>query len=120
MNYHKLSKEEILKELDTKETGLTNEEVKQRLIKYGENILPRKKKDSFLKIFFKQILNPLIILLIITVIFCFLIGETIDAIAISFIILLNISLGAFQEWKAGKNAEGLEVLIKDRDRKSVV
>lgn len=113
MDYHKLSKKEILKELNTKEEGLSSEEVNTRLLKYGENILPKKKKDTLLKIFFKQILNPLIILLIITVVFCFLIGETIDAVAILFIISLNISLGAIQEWKAGKNAESLENLIKD-------
>ena len=47
--------EEILKELDTKKEGLTREEAQKRLIENGKNILPKRKRDSILKLFFKDL-----------------------------------------------------------------
>ena len=106
--------EEILKKLNTTQEGLCNNEALFRLKKDGYNELPKKKNDSFLKIFFRQLLDPIVMLLIITVIFSFIIGEIIDAIAIIFIILIDLLMGTFQEWKAEKNAESLQNLMKDQ------
>jgi len=111
--YHNIDKEEIIKQLDSNYiTGLSNEEVDNRIKKYGKNTLPKKKRDSILKIFISEIMNPIIILLIITVIFSFLVNEVVDAVAIIFIILIDLILGTVQEWKAEKNADSLQQLIK--------
>ena len=88
--------EEILKKLNTTQEGLCNNEALFRLKKDGYNELPKKKNDSFLKIFFRQLLDPIVMLLIITVIFSFIIGEIIDAIAIIFIILIDLLMGTCQ------------------------
>ena len=45
------------------ETGLSEEEAKARLEKYGQNKLKEKKKDSWIKIFFSQMANPMIYVL---------------------------------------------------------
>lgn len=112
MNWYKKTKKEVLDELKTSTDGLNIKEVNNRLNKYGKNILPKKKNDSFIKIFFKQILDPIVILLIVTIIFSFVIGEVIDAIAIIFIVFVDLIVGTIQEWKASKDALALSKLIK--------
>ena len=104
--------DEIYNELSSSNKGITNEEAKKRLKKYGKNLLPKKKRDSFIKIFFKGILDPIVLLLVITIIFSIIIGEIVDAIAIGLIIFLDLLLGAIQEWKAEKNADSLSNIIK--------
>ncbi len=76
-----------------------------RLKRDGLNKLPKAKKDGLLKIFFKQFLSPLIYILIVTVILSFVIGETIDAIFVILVILIDACLSTFQEWRAGKQSE---------------
>jgi H+-transporting ATPase len=49
-NYKTMSVEEALKDLNTSlKTGLTEEEAKRRLEKYGPNEIPEKKKNPVLK-----------------------------------------------------------------------
>ncbi len=113
MNWHEMSKEEILDKYKTSvRKGLSDSEAKKRLTKYGFNILPKEKKDSIFVIFFRQLMDPIVLLLLVTVIFSLLIREYIDAIAIAFIILVDLVMGTLQEWKAEKNAEALSSIIK--------
>lgn len=110
--WHSTEIEEVFKILNSNEEGLTNEEVEKRLKKYGKNELPKKKNDSLLKIFFNQLLDPIVLLLVVAMIFSFIIKENIDAIAIAFIIGIDLLLGTYQEWKANKNVEALAKLIE--------
>lgn len=109
---HNKSVEEVLKELNTSYNGLSNLEAEERIEKYGRNVLPKKKKANFLLIFVKQLLDPIVILLVITVIFSLIIGEVIDAVAIIFIILVDLIMGTVQEFKAEKTAESLSKLVE--------
>ena len=109
---HFLTLNELYKKLNSSEKGLSISDAKERLLKYGKNELPKKKRDSFIKIFFKGILDPIVLLLVVTVIFSILAGEITDAIAIGFIIFFDLLLVAFQEWKAEKNADSLSDIIK--------
>jgi len=104
--------EDVLSKFDSSEEGLPEKEAEKRLEKYGKNELPKKKKDSVFKIFFRQMLDPIVILLIITIIFSLIINEVVDALAILFIVLVDLIIGTFQEWKAEKTAESLSNLIK--------
>ncbi len=109
--WHSRNVDDILIELNTSKEGLTSEEAKERLKKYGLNKLPKHKKESFLKTFAKQFINPLTFVLIVTVILSFAIGEVIDAFFIAIAILLDVLLGTFQEWKASKEADSLRELF---------
>lgn len=113
---HHIKLEEVYKKLNTTPNGLDSKEALKRLNKYGENILPKKKVDSFFKIFCGEILDPIVLLLVVTVVFSFIIGEIVDAIAIIFIILVDLFLGTFQEWKAEKNADSLSSIIKVKNK----
>ena len=111
--YYAMEKNEVIKELTSDyNIGLTDEEVSIRLKNYGKNSLPKKKKDSIFKIFFRQMVDPIVLLLIVTVIFSLIVNEIIDALAIVFIILIDLVMGTMQEWRAEKNADSLQSLIK--------
>ena len=112
-NYYELSSDEVIKKMKTNSNiGLSEKDVLVRQKKYGKNILPRKKNDSIIKIFFSGLLDPIVLLLIVTVVISFLIGEYIDGIVVFFIILLDLILGTIEEYHANKNADSVRNLIK--------
>ena len=114
--WHSTAKEEVLEILKSSELGLDEKEVKLRQEKYGKNELPKGKTPSLLKIFIEKLLDPIVLLLVVAMIFSILIKENTDAIAIAFIILVDLILGTFQEWKANKNVETLKKLIEIRTK----
>ena len=87
--YYSMSIEEVKQKLQTNEEGLSNKEAKKRIEKYGLNELPKKKPDSIFKIIFKEITDPIILLLIVAIIASLLVGEVVDAVAIFLIILVT-------------------------------
>ena len=124
-NYYLMSEKELYDKLNLKNIGLSSKEASLRLLKYGLNELPRKKKDSVIKLFFKSMIDPIIILLIFAILSSFFIGEIVDAIAIIFIIIIDLIMETYQENKALKTAESLSNLVKEkvkvlRDNKEVL
>ena len=111
-NWHHLSTDEVYQKLNTTKNGLTEREVLKRMKIYGKNELPRKKTDSIFEIFLRQMCDPIVLLLIVTIVFSFFIREYVDAFAIIFIVLVDLILGTYQERKAQKTAESLSQLIK--------
>lgn len=110
--WHSLAEDAVLNILESSFRGLSSKEAYIRLQKYGKNVLPRKRKDSFFQIVVKQLVDPIVLLLVIATIFSFFIGEIVDGIAISFIIIVDLLMGSFQEWKASINAESLASMIR--------
>ncbi|MDD2180968.1 MAG: HAD-IC family P-type ATPase [Bacilli bacterium] len=110
--WYKETVEETLSAFETTKSGLTNDEINKRLKEYGKNILPKGKRKNVLFIFFEQLKDPIKYILIITIILSLIIGETIDAIFITIVILLDAFIGTYQEWKASRSAESLQNLIK--------
>jgi len=111
--YYAMEKDKVIRELQSDYiNGLTEKEAEERIKKHGKNELPKKKRDSVFKIFFRQAMDPIVLLLIVTVVFSLLVDEVIDAVAIIFIILIDLVMGTIQEWKAEKNADSLQNLIK--------
>ncbi|MHB1330831.1 MAG: cation-translocating P-type ATPase [Minisyncoccota bacterium] len=98
--WHTLTQEEVLKVLDTQVEGLTKEEAKNRLSKYGPNSLPEEKVNSFAKIFLRQFQSSLIYVLLGAASLIFIIGERVDAYIILAVLIFNAIVGALQEGKA--------------------
>lgn len=112
MKFYSKAIETIFKELESGQKGLSQKKATELLNKYGYNELPKKEKESILKLFIAQFENPIEIILVVTVILSFIAGEIIDAIALIFIILVDVIMGTYQEWKARKDAESLVNMIK--------
>ncbi|MDD4809334.1 MAG: cation-transporting P-type ATPase, partial [Bacilli bacterium] len=111
-SWHSQSKEYVLNTLYTSMHGLSEQEAKSRLKENGKNILPKAKRDGIFTIFFRQFINPIVIILIIAIILSFSIGETLDAIFIFVVIIMDAIFGTTQEWKAEKSAESLRNMIR--------
>lgn len=103
---------DILFQFGTSELGLKTSEVKARQAKYGANILPKKKRDNIFKIFFREFIDPMVMLLVVAIAASIVAGEYIDAIVIAFIILVDAIMGTYQENKANNTAAALEDYIK--------
>lgn len=109
--YYNKSTETVEHELETGKNGLSRKEATLRIKKYGKNLLPKKKKDSILKIFFREFKDPMIILLIVAIAASLFAGEIVDSIAIIFIVFIDIIMGTYQENKANNTAEALAKLV---------
>ena len=109
--YYNKKIDDILKELKTTNTGLNNEEVIIRQKEYGKNILPQKKANNIFKTFLNEFKDPMIILLIVSIIASIIVGEYIDAIVIALIVLIDALMGTYQENKANNIAETLKSII---------
>ena len=116
MDWHALSKKEVIEEFDSSENGLNSEEVSNRLKKYGPNKLKRVRHFNALKIFLDQFKSFLILILIFAVVLSLFMGSFVDSIVIFAIIVLNAGLGFFQEFKAEKAIEALKKLMVPKAR----
>ncbi len=116
MKYYTKEVDEVLKEFNTTEEGHSQEVASELLIKNGKNELPKPKQDSIIKLFIDQFKNPIELILVVTVILSFIANEVVDAIALIFIIMIDVLMGTYQEWKARKDAESLINMIKSTSR----
>ena len=113
-NYNEMNEYELLDYLETTHDGLTNQEALKRLVEYGKNELPKKKKESIIKIFFNELIDPIVILLLVAIIASLIAGEYIDALAIFLIALIDLILGTYQENKAKETIESLSKLVPEK------
>lgn len=110
-----LRKEEVIKKLETdRRHGLSESDAKERIAKYGKNVIRDKPKESLIVKFFKQFNDFMIIILIIasivSAVVSFWQGENdyFDSIIIIAIVVLNALMGVIQEAKAEKSIESLK------------
>ena len=113
--WHCFYVEEVARKLGSNiNTGLTEDEVKKRRDKYGENKLDEQKKESLLKRFIKQFNDFMIIILLVAAVISAVVakmqgtGDYIDSIIIIAIVVLNSIMGVVQEAKAEKSLEALK------------
>lgn len=91
-------------------TGLTAEESARRQKQFGKNELsPRKKKSIFSKIL-KTLSEPMFLLLIVTAVIYFFLGEPRDGIIMLVFVLGMISIDVIQGWKTDKTLSALKDL----------
>lgn len=106
--WHKLSVTEAASLLATDmQQGLTVEEAKIRLARYGQNKLRKGKRFSALVVFIGQFNSLVIWVLIGAAVVSAALGEVIDGIAIIAIVILNAVIGFIQEYRAEKAAAAL-------------
>ena len=117
VEWYKKNMETVAEELEVElAKGLSDEEVKQRLNKYGSNDLKEKDKDSLLKKNDEQLKDFLVIILIGASLVSAAVGETVDALVIIAIVIINAFLGVIQEGKAEKALEALKEMSSPHAR----
>ena len=131
MKTYMQSSEEVLRELGVTAEGLSTEEAKRRLEKYGHNKLKEAEKPTLIQRFLAQLKDPMLIILMIAAAVSALTGmisgenEWAEVIIIIAVVLLNAILGVIQESKAEAAIEALQTMTAAtckvlRDGKMVV
>ena len=109
-NWHQLSTDQVLADLDVDRSGLSSKEVNRRREKYGENKLAEPERVPGWKRFLSQYNDPLNYLLIGAAIVALLIhpDEPGDAIFIFMVLTANAYFGYWQEGQAEQAMESLK------------
>jgi Ca2+-transporting ATPase len=111
----------VIKQLDTSPQGLTENEARARLEKYGPNELLETGGINPLKMFLEQFRDPMVLILIVAIaislITYYIDGEgLIDAIVILAIVIFNAIFGFVQEYKSEQALEALKQLAAPKAR----
>ena len=93
------------------ETGLSSQEARVRLARYGANLISEKPPPSNLATFFSQFKNPLVYVLILAGVTTLLLKHFSDTAIILAAVLVNTVLGFLQEAKAGRALSALKQLV---------
>lgn len=119
MAYYNKNLSEIYNEFNSTESGLTNNQVNEKIAKYGENMLEKHKKTCFFVKVLNEFKNIMIIILIISAIISIVTAVSqndkdslFEGILIFVIVLVNAIVGVIQEEKA-ENA--LDALAKSTE-----
>lgn len=97
---------QVLTQTNTNENGLTDEEVPIRQ-KNGYNELAAKPPKTIMQMLKEQLFDPMIPILLGAALFSAILGEYIEAIIISSIVVLNTIIGIVQERKAQSSLAAL-------------
>ncbi|KAI5809046.1 potassium/sodium efflux P-type ATPase [Peziza echinospora] len=92
------------------DSGLSVEEIKKRQAQYGENELKGDEGVPIWKVFVKQCSNAMILVLILAMVLSYAVQDWIEGGVITAVIVLNVTIGFFQEFKAEKTMEALRNL----------
>ena len=114
--WHSKKTEQVFSELKVDQQGLGQEEAKRRLEEFGYNELKAKKGVTPLQIFLNQFKDIFVIMLLVATVISLLIGETVDAITIAVIVILNSVVGFIQEYRSEKAMEAMKQLTAPKAR----
>ena len=107
------TQDDILTELESSASGLSEAQAEERLERYGENKLAEAKKTTVLQRFFQQLKDPMLLILLaaaaVSAVTNALSGESFtEVFIILVVVLLNAVLGVIQESKAEAAIEALQ------------
>ena len=103
---------DLLTQLDTQKEGLSSEEAKQRLIRYGANLLKPPKRSDTLALLIAQFKSPIILTLIFAAGLSAFLHDQTDAAIIIAIVLISGLLGFWQEKGAVNALEKMLAIVK--------
>ena len=107
INYWKLQKDELLRELNASAMGLNDAEAARRLKAYGLNEIPSIEHRTSLRIFASQFKNPLVYVLVFASVLAGFLGDVTEATIIVAIVLANSALGFALEHRSERAVDEL-------------
>jgi Ca2+-transporting ATPase len=112
-HWHALEIDDVINALQSdRHRGLSNDQVADRLHRFGPNILAAVGKNRWYQVFVRQFADALVIILFIAAFISLLVGDLGDAITILAIVIFNGSLGFVQEWRAEQAIESLRKMLQ--------
>jgi len=107
-----ISVAEMLQKLQTAKEGLTSVEARQRLARYGANLLKPSKRSGVLTLLLAQFKSPIILILLFATGLSFFLRDPVDAFIILSIVLVSGLLGFWQERGASNAVEKLLSIVQ--------
>jgi len=101
----------VLKEFSSSIDGLTDNEAKERIKKYGYNDPIKHNKRPAIIQFLLKFTNPLIVVLLFIAVFTLFYAEKFSAIFIFAMIFISVCISFFQEYRSDKDIEKLVELV---------
>ena len=115
--WHSLPAAEVATRLSVDvEQGLNQAEAAKRLSSYGPNELPSEPPPSVWQVARGQLSNPMNIMLLITAVLSFVIGQVATGLFVLGLVTFNVVMGSSQELKARASVEALAQLQVPRAR----
>ena len=111
MEWYKKGVEDVLRGLDSTKSGLSAQEARNRLEKYGSNTISRERPFALFGLILRQFKDLLIIILMLAGVISLVVGAVSDAIVIFMIVLLNAIIGFVQEYKTERSLQALRKLV---------
>ena len=113
MKYYLEEVNDVLSSVNSSENGLSNEEAAKRLEQNGKNKLAEEKRDTLFKKILNSILDPMIIMLLVTAgisagVSIYQGDSFTDVFIILFVVVINTIMGLVQESKAEKAIDSLK------------
>ena len=105
-------KSEILDLFETRDTGLNEEEVENRLDEYGDNVVNNKKKKTPLYFIFEALKDKFVLILILLAAIDFITDDKIGALIILGITLISVIIRFTQDYSTYKFNERLKEQIR--------
>jgi len=103
--------EDVVKAVETDlDRGLTSAQVAQFQQKYPKNELDVGGAIPWYKIFIKQLVNAMVLVLFFALILSFVIKDWIEGGVLAAVIIVNVSIGFYQEYGAEKKMDALKML----------
>lgn len=96
--------------------GLTHEEAAASLAQHGRNQVEREKTASAVALLLSQLNSPVVWLLLGAALVAAFLGEHVDAIAVTAIVVINAFVGFFQEFRAERAVVALRAMTAPRAR----
>jgi magnesium-transporting ATPase (P-type) len=112
--WHAAPLPEVLSQVEATEGGLTTPEAARRLAMFGPNQLPHKPPPAFWVFFARQLLSPLIYILLAAAFISVALNHPEDAAFIFAVLLINAAIGGYQEWRADLSTRALQSLLRVR------
>jgi Mg2+-importing ATPase len=103
---------EILQNLESTKDGLTADEARDRLIRYGANLLKPPRRSDALTLLLSQFKSPIILILFFAIAISFFLHDTADALIILLIVLVSGLLGFWQEYGASNAIQKLLSIVQ--------
>lgn len=112
--WHALDAESALLRLNSRSSGLSDDEASARQRTFGRNELPHRPPPHVWTIIVRQLANPIVFILIAAAIVSFATGHATDAFFIGVVVVINTAIGGFQEYRADRSARALQQLLTIR------
>ncbi len=109
-NIYNLTSEEVLKKFGSNQDGLSSEQAGIKLKEFGENKIAKKQNWKWLKLILTQFNDALVWILLVAAGLALIFAEFRDATIIGIIIMLNATVGFFQEFRADRVLESIKKL----------